>query len=84
MKVLSGSNIQDLTARELYEQIGPRSPVVIDVGTGIGRYVLAGASADPNSFFIGIDPVTSLRIAFLSERLSSRAGIFCSSILVFV
>lgn len=46
-------NSQETNLENLSNHIG--EGVVIDVGTGDGRFVSAAAKANPNKFFIGID-----------------------------
>src|SRR5919202_541515 len=68
MLVVRGKRTYELGRSELEELISPYEEVLVDVGTGDGRFVLAHARANPTTFAIGFDPVAS---ALASSSLSA-------------
>jgi 16S rRNA (adenine(1408)-N(1))-methyltransferase len=71
MIVVEGRRRREMTAAELDERIAAANPssIVIDVGTGDGRFAYHHAGADPGAFVIGIDA-----IAERLEELSAKAA----------
>ena len=51
--------------------------IVIDIGTGDGRFVSAAARANPNKFFIGIDAIVSAleKPSMRATRKQSKGGL---------
>jgi 16S rRNA (adenine(1408)-N(1))-methyltransferase len=47
--------------------------VIIDIGTGDGRFVYQSARRNPNKFYIGIDPNTR-PLEKISEKIHRKAG----------
>jgi len=76
MRVLAGSKIYELTASELYEKIGAKSPVCVDIGTGSGRYVLTNARTNSGGFYIGLDPVPDnmMQNSLRTQKLNKKNG----------
>ena len=68
MIAVRGKRTYELGRSELEELISPFEDVLVDVGTGDGRFVLAHARANPRTFAIGFDPVAS---AMESSSLSA-------------
>lgn len=69
MIVVEGKRTRDMSADELDERIGTAARVVVDVGTGDGRWAYTAAEANPDWLVVGIDAI--------SERLaeySAKAG----------
>lgn len=56
MKVIKGNKIKEINKKTFKNLIRGYEEVVIDLGTGDGRFVFAYARENPNSFIIGIDP----------------------------
>jgi len=75
MKALKGSIIYELSKNGLNALIGEKSPVCVDMGTGTGRFPLAGARRDPAGFYIGLDPVPeNMRENSLKAAKSVKKG----------
>ena len=68
MIAVRGKRTYELSRSELEELISSFEDVLVDVGTGDGRFVLAHARANPRTFAIGLDPVAS---AMESSSLSA-------------
>jgi 16S rRNA (adenine(1408)-N(1))-methyltransferase len=68
MIVVRGKRTSELSRSALEELLSPYEDVLVDVGTGDGRFVLAHARANPTTFAIGFDPVAS---AMASSSLSA-------------
>ncbi len=51
--------------------------VVVDIGTGDGRFVYRSASANPNKFYIGIDAITKPleKISMKATRKPAKGGL---------
>ena len=77
MIAVRGKRTYELSRSELEELISSFEDVLVDVGTGDGRFVLAHARANPTTFAIGFDPVASaLASASLSAaRKPERGGV---------
>ncbi len=56
MRVLKGKTIVE--AFDFDKIIEESEMVVVDIGTGNGRFVYKNAKKNPTSFYIGIDPVS--------------------------
>ena len=59
MIVVRGKRTHELSRSGLEDLISPFEDVLVDVGTGDGRFVLAHARANPKTFAIGLDPLAS-------------------------
>src|ERR671931_2499377 len=59
MIAVRGKRTYELSRSELEELISSFEDVLVDVGTGDGRFVLAHARAKPRTSAIGLDPVAS-------------------------
>ncbi|MCR5214985.1 MAG: 16S rRNA (adenine(1408)-N(1))-methyltransferase NpmA [Eubacterium sp.] len=57
MRRLLRSNVEDMSLSALQEYMGPYQRVSIDIGTGDGKRLYRVAKGDPDTFYIGIDPV---------------------------
>jgi 16S rRNA (adenine(1408)-N(1))-methyltransferase len=55
VEYLVGKRALAIDQPALVERLGGRTCVMVDVGTGDGRYVRAAALADPGAFAIGLD-----------------------------
>ena len=56
MRVVVGNKTQDCPRNELLEKTKVFESVVVDLGTGDGRFVYKNALENPQDFYIGIDP----------------------------
>ena len=76
MRVLRGTSVVESDEGVLAGLREPGRSVIIDVGTGDGRYVYAMARDDPSSLYIGIDPdaVAMAEYAFRASRKPARGG----------
>lgn len=70
-KQVVGRKVLDLDAILLAERIARSARVVIDIGTGEGRFVLDAARADPETFCIGIDAAAD-NMAKASRQASAK------------
>lgn len=57
LRVLQGKALITLTAAELRDRLAGYAAVVLDIGTGDGRFVYREARAHPEQFYIGLDAV---------------------------
>lgn len=57
MIIAQGRKTAEISANELREQVAGYDAVVIDIGTGDGRFVYDHAAQHPEHFVIGLDPV---------------------------
>jgi 16S rRNA (adenine(1408)-N(1))-methyltransferase len=56
MRLVKGNKIIDMSREELQAVARGYSEVVVDLGTGDGRFVYEKALKEPDKLFIGIDP----------------------------
>src|ERR671931_363402 len=77
MIVVRGKRLYELGRSELEELMSPYEDVLVDVGTGDGRFVLAHARANPRTFAIGFDPVASAMdsSSLSAARKPERGGV---------
>jgi 16S rRNA (adenine(1408)-N(1))-methyltransferase len=71
MLIQQGKTALPCTREELLAKIAPRPRVLIDVGTGDGRFVYRWASAHPDTFCIGVDPAAD-RMREVSHRVTRK------------
>jgi 16S rRNA (adenine(1408)-N(1))-methyltransferase len=57
LTVLSGRSSEELDPEAFATDLGRYPRILVDLGTGDGRYALSAARDDPDAFVIGIDPV---------------------------
>jgi 16S rRNA (adenine(1408)-N(1))-methyltransferase len=55
MECILGAHIVEISRSELERKTAGQQPVLVDLGTGDGRFVLAAARADPTLLAIGLD-----------------------------
>lgn len=55
MKVLRGKDIVEMSAAELQERVAGYRGVVLDIGTGDGKFVYRLAPSNTHLFYIGVD-----------------------------
>ena len=77
MRRLFQSSEQDMTAEQLCEYISGYSSVCVDIGTGDGKRLYRVAKADPDTLYIGIDPVREnmLDTAKKSAKKPEKGGL---------
>jgi 16S rRNA (adenine(1408)-N(1))-methyltransferase len=77
MIVVRGKRRHELGRSELEGSIAPFENVLVDVGTGDGRFVLAHARANPSTFAIGLDPVAAAMepSSLTAARKPERGGL---------
>lgn len=56
MKLVRGNKTLEISKNDLHELIKGYEKVVVDIGTGDGRYVFKNALLNPKAFYIGIEP----------------------------
>ena len=56
MKSIKGNKTADLSIEEFNELKSKFEKIIIDLGTGDGRFVYKSALINPNTLFIGVDP----------------------------
>lgn len=54
MKIVKSKNLIEISLEDLH--ISQYEKVLVDLGTGDGRFVYKQAKANPNSLFLGVDP----------------------------
>jgi len=54
--VVKGKTKVDINREDLLKFMIPYKRIVLDIGTGDGKYILKSARSAPTTFFIGIDP----------------------------
>ena len=76
MQILSSGKPEAIDAEALQMRLQPYQRVHIDIGTGDGRNIYKAALQDPDTFFIGIDPVREnmLEIAKKSAKKPAKGG----------
>ncbi len=76
MQILSSGKPETIDAEALQMRLQPYQRVHIDIGTGDGRNIYKAALQDPDTFFIGIDPVREnmLEIAKKSAKKPAKGG----------
>ncbi|MHB8157500.1 MAG: methyltransferase domain-containing protein [Desulfocucumaceae bacterium] len=62
LRTLNGKKIE--TDINLQERVSGYNSVIIDIGTGDGRFVYKMARQQPDNFFIGVDPVAENMMAY--------------------
>ncbi len=56
MKIIVGNKTKDISKEEILNKLENYNKVVIDIGTGDGRFVHKNALLNKDTFYIGIDP----------------------------
>jgi len=56
MKIIKGNKKIDLNKNQLQELTSDFKKIVLDLGTGDGRFVYKNAKNNPETFYIGVDP----------------------------
>jgi 16S rRNA (adenine(1408)-N(1))-methyltransferase len=56
MKVVKGNKIEELGAAEFEKLASEFEKVVVDLGTGDGKFVYKNALENPKTLFVGVDP----------------------------
>ncbi len=76
MRLLSGSKVVE-AAPGWRESLPAGRPLIIDLGTGDGRFPYERARHDPESFYIGVDAEATLMAAYAyrATRKPARGGV---------
>jgi 16S rRNA (adenine(1408)-N(1))-methyltransferase len=76
MKVMHGKDIINIDSATLRERIAGYAGVVLDIGTGDGKYVYQCARAQPQQFYIGLDasPANLGEHAVKTRKKPARGG----------
>jgi 16S rRNA (adenine(1408)-N(1))-methyltransferase len=77
MRIVIGKKVEEQTDREFAAQRAPFPAVLIDIGTGDGRFAYRYASEHPETLVIGLDPVREnmREISAKAARKPSRGGL---------
>ncbi|MDQ2086443.1 16S rRNA (adenine(1408)-N(1))-methyltransferase NpmA [Herbivorax sp. ANBcel31] len=71
MRILKGKTIlEDFNFDKI---INNYDSVIVDIGTGNGRFTYKNAKSNPNNFYIGIDPVAENMTEFSSKSIKKPA-----------
>ena len=73
MQVIVGREQHELSAAELRERVVGFERLVVDVGTGGGRAVLAAATAEPRTLVVGLDADAASMVDASRRAASSPA-----------
>jgi tRNA G46 methylase TrmB len=57
LRVVRGRGVDEMEAAELSEAVRGHDDVIVDLGTGDGRFVLREARERPRSLVVGKEPV---------------------------
>ena len=71
MEIIRGNRSYQMKSEEFRELTAGHSRVIIDIGTGDGRFVYSLAQAHPEWFCIGLDPARE-NLARYSSKLSRK------------
>lgn len=83
MIILSGKNAKEISKAELDALTYPYKRISIDIGTGDGRNIYRKAKADPETFYIGVDPVKdnmeeiAVKMAKKPEKGGTKNALLC-------
>lgn len=77
LNAVVGRQTKPLTRSELDALVSSRERVVVDVGTGDGRFAYRRASEDASAFVVALDPVKENmeKTAFRASRKPARGGL---------
>lgn len=77
MRILVGKNVVETDGEALTRLVDDHDRVVIDVGTGDGRFVLRGAQEHPKTLYVGFDPVADNMIptAQKARKKPAKGGV---------
>src|SRR4051812_7588776 len=76
LAVVTGRDTEELPAEHFAARVARYPEVVVDLGTGDGRFVLRTARARPEALVIGVDPVVAAMAASANRavRKPARGG----------
>jgi len=77
VRVLEGTKVVDIDHAKAGALLSGVRPIVVDVGTGDGRWPYENARADGDSLYIGLDPdaAAMAEYAYRATRKPSRGGV---------
>jgi 16S rRNA (adenine(1408)-N(1))-methyltransferase len=77
MKVMSGKETVEITSEELFSRMGNRTKVMLDIGTGDGKFVYKFALLHPDWFCIGLDASSENLVEYSLKigKKPSRGGV---------
>src|SRR5688572_26206092 len=77
MRILDNTKVIDLAPDQAEALLSSRPHVVVDVGTGDGRFVYEAARLDPEALYIGLDPDADAmaEYAYRAGRKPARGGV---------
>ncbi|TYQ16128.1 UNVERIFIED_CONTAM: 16S rRNA (adenine(1408)-N(1))-methyltransferase [Acetivibrio alkalicellulosi] len=65
MRILKGKSVVEMT--DLNEVLEGFESVIVDIGTGNGRFVYKHAQSNKNNFYIGVDPAAENMMEYASK-----------------
>jgi 16S rRNA (adenine(1408)-N(1))-methyltransferase len=73
--VVEGRRTRDMPAAELDERLAAAAPsrIVVDLGTGDGRFAYTAAAAHPDWFVVGVDALSERLADYSAKALRKRA-----------
>lgn len=74
MQVIKGNKEVKLSKEDLNKTISEYNNVIIDLGTGDGRFIFKQASENPNNLYIGVDPSAKQLEVYSKEVNKRRLG----------
>ena len=77
VRVLEGTKVVDIDHAQAVAMWAATRPIVVDVGTGDGRWPYESARADRGSLYVGLDPDAEAmaEYAYRAARKPSRGGV---------
>ena len=72
IKLVKGSKIVDFSSEELIMLAQKYEQVVLDLGTGDGRFVYKKALKEPKALFIGLDPSAKQLAIYAKKAVKSK------------
>lgn len=79
METIRGRSSQDMNLRELKERTAKYNRILLDLGTGDGRYVHSLAESDSRSFVIGVDSCRENLRAYSGVKLTNMLFVIASA-----
>lgn len=71
MKTIKGNKTVEITKKELTDLVNQYKTVVVDLGTGDGRFTYKSAKENPNCLVLGIDP-SQKQLELYSKRVNKE------------
>ena len=72
MRIIKGNQKIEINKQQLVKMLNPFKKVVLDLGTGDGRYVYKNALINLDTFYIGVDPSASSLEEFSKKAVKQK------------